>query len=218
MEASSPATAVAIKWSRRRWKIIKSMSGFQLQRRGMLMEPEPGNSFEVEGVLNPGVARGPTENFTCFHGSSPRELFPDRIARVKFNQAGDPYGVERLGIALEPKADYERTSHGSGGCEDPRRFVEPLQRYMMTYAALSSIGPGIAFAISEDLLHWKRLGLATFAPYQGIDFVHVDNKDASLFPSRFPATAERCKWLSSIAPFFPALDPRKPPAARDPAR
>jgi hypothetical protein len=26
---------------------------------------------------------------------------------VRFNEAGDPAGVERLGIALEPEADYE---------------------------------------------------------------------------------------------------------------
>jgi hypothetical protein len=26
---------------------------------------------------------------------------------VRFNEAGDPTGVERLGIALEPEADYE---------------------------------------------------------------------------------------------------------------
>jgi hypothetical protein len=36
--------------------------------------------------------------------------------------------------------------------------------------------------MSEDLFHWERIGLATFEPYQGIDFVHVDNKDASIFP------------------------------------
>jgi hypothetical protein len=34
------------------------MSGFQLQRQGMLMEPEPGNPNEVEGVLNPAVDSG----------------------------------------------------------------------------------------------------------------------------------------------------------------
>ena len=34
------------------------MSGFKLQRLGMIMEPESGNPHEVEGVLNPGVARG----------------------------------------------------------------------------------------------------------------------------------------------------------------
>jgi len=27
------------------------MSGFKLQRLGMIMEPEPGNPHEVEGVL-----------------------------------------------------------------------------------------------------------------------------------------------------------------------
>jgi predicted GH43/DUF377 family glycosyl hydrolase len=86
-----------------------------------------------------------------------------------------PAGVERLGIALEPEADYERRPDGSGGCEDPRiTFVEPLRHYVMTYAVFSSEGPRIALAVSEDLFHWKRLGLATFAPYQGIDFVHVD--------------------------------------------
>ena len=35
------------------------MSGFKLQRLGMMMEPEPGNPQEVEGVLNPAAARGP---------------------------------------------------------------------------------------------------------------------------------------------------------------
>ena len=35
------------------------MTGLRLQRLGMLMEPEPGNAHEVEGVLNPAAARGP---------------------------------------------------------------------------------------------------------------------------------------------------------------
>ena len=81
------------------------------------------------------------------------------IARVRFNEAGDPVGVERLGIALEPEADYELRPDG-GGCEDPRiTFIEPLRRYVMTYTALSSRGPRIALAVSEDLFHWERLGL-----------------------------------------------------------
>ena len=42
------------------------MSDFQLQRLGMLMEPEPGNPHEVEGVLNPAAARGPDGNLYIF--------------------------------------------------------------------------------------------------------------------------------------------------------
>jgi predicted GH43/DUF377 family glycosyl hydrolase len=129
---------------------------------------------------------------------------------VKFNAAGDPYGVERLGIALEPEADYERVPHGGGGCEDPRiSYIEPLQRYLMTYAALSSIGPRIALAISEDLLHWQRLGLATFEPYCGIDFVHVDNKDASLFPVAIPNHVGKLQMGILHRPLFPGTRPEE---------
>src|SRR5580692_8870114 len=164
------------------------MSGFQLKRLGMLMEPELGNPNEVEGVLNPAATRGPDGKLYLF----PRLVANNNysrigIARVKFNEAGDPSGVERLGIALEPEADYERRADGSGGCEDPRiTFVEPLGHYVMTYTALSPHGPRIALAVSEDLLRWKRLGLATFLPYGDMEFDGVDNKDACVFPSAIP--------------------------------
>src|SRR5271168_2921760 len=124
------------------------MSGLKLQRLGMLMEPEPGNAQEVEGVLNPGAARGPDGDLYLFPRLVARGNYSRiGIARVKFDNAGDPRGVERLGIALEPEADYERLPDGGGGCEDPRvTYVEPLRRYVMAYAALSSMGPRIAFA------------------------------------------------------------------------
>ena len=187
------------------------MSDFQLKRLGLVMEPEPGNPHEVEGVLNPAVVRGPDGQLYLFprlvaHGNFSRI----GIARVKFNEAGDPSGVERLGIALEPEADYELVPHGGGGCEDPRiTFVEPLQRYLMTYAALSSIGPRIAVAISEDLFHWERLGLVTFEPYFGIDFVHVDNKDASLFPVAVPNHAGKLQMGILHRPLFPGTRPEE---------
>ena len=84
------------------------MAGFQMKRLGMMMEPEPGNPLEVEGVLNPAGVRGPDGQYYLF----PRLVAKGNysrigIARVKFNEAGDPAGVERLGIALEPEADYE---------------------------------------------------------------------------------------------------------------
>ena len=164
------------------------MSGFKLQRLGMIMEPEPGNPHEVEGVLNPGAARGPDGELYLF----PRMVAKGNysrigIARVRFNEAGDPTGVERLGIALEPEADYERRPDGGGGCEDPRvTFVEPLKRYIMTYTAFSPQGQGLPWRNREDLFHWKRLGLATYAHWHGIELGNVDDKDASLFPVAIP--------------------------------
>jgi predicted GH43/DUF377 family glycosyl hydrolase len=182
------------------------VSGIQLHRLGMLMEPEAGNPHETEGVLNPAATRGRDGHLYLF----PRLVAEGNysrigIARVKFDQVGDP-----CGIALEPEADYEKTEHGGGGCEDPRiTFVEPLNRYVMTYAALSSVGPRIAFAISEDLFHWKRLGPASFAPYDGIDFVHVDNKDASLFPIAVPNHAGKLQLALLHRPLFPGTRPEE---------
>ncbi|MEO6848426.1 MAG: glycosidase [Chthoniobacterales bacterium] len=185
------------------------MNTLQLRRLGQLMEPEPGNPQEVEGVLNPAAIRGPDGHLYLF----PRLVAKGNysrigIARVLFNEAGDPCGVERLGIALEPETDYEMCSDGSGGCEDPRiTFVEPLRRYVMTYAALSSQGPRIALAISEDLFHWQRLGLATFEPYHGIDFVHVNNKDACVFPVAIPNHAGKMQMAILHRPLFPGTLP-----------
>ena len=152
------------------------------------MEPEPGNPLEAEGVLNPAAARGPDGQLYLFPRLVARGNYSRiGIARVRFDEAGDPVGVERLGIALEPEADYERRSDGGGGCEDARiTFVEPLQCYVMTYTALSTKGPRIALALSEDLLHWRRLGLVTFSPCYGIEFEGVDDKDASMFPVAVP--------------------------------
>jgi predicted GH43/DUF377 family glycosyl hydrolase len=196
------------------------MSGFNLQRLGLVMEPEPGNPQEVEGVLNPAAARGPDGHLYLF----PRLVAKGNysrigVARVKFNAAGDPTGVERLGIALEPEADYERRPNGGGGCEDPRiTFVEPLKRYVMAYAAFSERGPRIALAISEDLFHWKRLGLASFSPYQGIEFQGVDDKDASIFPSTVPDPSGPQELAILHRPLFPGTRPEETancPALRD---
>ena len=72
------------------------MAGFQMRRIGLVMEPEPGNALEVEGVLNPAAVRGPDGHLYLF----PRLVARDNysrigIAQVRFNEAGDPVGVER---------------------------------------------------------------------------------------------------------------------------
>ena len=187
------------------------MNDFQMQRLGVLMEPEPGNPQEIEGTLNPAAVRGPDGQLYLF----PRLVAKGNysrigIARVKFNAAGDPCGVERLGIALEPETDFERLPGGGGGCEDPRvTYVEPLRQYVMTYTALSPSGPRIAFAMSQDLFHWDRIGLARFESFQGLDFVHVDNKDASVFPVAIPNHAGKLQLALIHRPLFPGTLPEE---------
>lgn len=159
-----------------------------MTRIGLIMEPEAGNPMEEEGVLNPGAARGPDGQLYLFPRLVAKGNFSRiGIVRVKFDRQGDPVGVERLGIALEPKEEYELRPGGGGGCEDPRvTFVEELNHYIMTYTAFSSKGPRIALARSRDLFHWERLGLATFGPYHDISFEGIDDKDGSIFPVTVP--------------------------------
>lgn len=177
----------------------------------MLMEPEPGNRMEVEGVLNPAATRGPDGHLYLF----PRMVAKDNysrigIARVVFDGAGEPRHVERLGVALHPEAPYERCSNGGGGCEDARvTFVEPLGHYVMTYTALSDRGPRIAFANSEDLIHWRRLGLATFEPFEGIQIDDVDNKDASVFPVAVPDPSGKPALAILHRPLFRGTRPEE---------
>jgi predicted GH43/DUF377 family glycosyl hydrolase len=172
------------------------VTDFKLKRIGMMMEPQAGNPNELEGVLNPAVIRGKDGQLYLFPRLVARGNYSRiGIARVLFDKAGDPTNVERMGVVLEPEADYELFANG-GGCEDPRvAYVESLQHYVMTYTAFSRRGPRIAIAISDDLFNWHRIGLATFHPYKGIAFDGVDDKDASVFsalvldPSGKPAIA-----------------------------
>jgi predicted GH43/DUF377 family glycosyl hydrolase len=197
------------------------MPDLELRRMGTIMQPEPGNPHEIEGVLNPAAARGPDGNLYLF----PRLVAAGNysrigIARVRFNDDGDPTGVERLGIALEPEADYERRPDGGGGCEDARvTFVEPLGSYVMTYTAFSPKGPRIALATSKDLFHWQRLGLVNFTNYHdGRDPNGVDDKDASLFPVAIPNPSGRLELAILHRPLFPGTRPEETaarPATRD---
>jgi len=60
----------------------------------------------VEGVLNPAALAARTVTFIFSLGLVARGNYSRiGIAALQFNKAGDPSGVERLGIALEPEAD-----------------------------------------------------------------------------------------------------------------
>jgi predicted GH43/DUF377 family glycosyl hydrolase len=197
------------------------MVPFQLERLGVLMEPEAGNPNEVEGVLNPAVARGRDGQLYLF----PRLVAKGNysrigMARVLFDKAGEPTGVERMGMALEPEADYELAGEGRGGCEDPRiTYLEPLGHYIMTYTALTPRGPRIAIARSDDLFKWERLGLAKFRPYEKLSFDGIDDKDASIFPTLVPDPSGKPSVALIHRPLFFGTRPEEmiDPAAPAPA-
>ena len=159
-----------------------------LRPLGVVMEPDPHDPREVEGVLNPAVARGADGGLYLL----PRMVAAGNysrigLARVLFNRQGEPRGVERLGIVLEPDQPYERHGRAGGGVEDPRvTYLAARQEYVMTYTAYGPLGPRVALAASHDLRWWHRLGVARFAVTGGLDLNALDNKDAVLFPEPVP--------------------------------
>ncbi|HUW77582.1 MAG TPA: hypothetical protein VMV52_02390 [Candidatus Nanopelagicaceae bacterium] len=185
------------------------MTELAMRPLDFVIEPEPGNANEVEGILNPAAVRGPDGELYLF----PRIVGAGNfsrigIAKVLFDKTGDPCGIERLGIALEPEMPYELRPNGQGGCEDPRvTYVEPLNCYVMTYTAFSPEGPRIALATSNDLLSWDRLGLASFNAYDGMEFNSIDDKDASFFPVAIPNPTDAPELAMLHRPLFPGTLP-----------
>jgi beta-1,2-mannobiose phosphorylase / 1,2-beta-oligomannan phosphorylase len=164
---------------------IAEKTPFQLHRIGTVMAPDPDDPHEAWGVLNPASARGHDGSLYLF----PRVVAEGNfsrigMARVRFDDNGQPVGVTRLGYALEPEEDYERSERSTGGVEDPRiTFVEPLKCWVMAYTAVARWGPRIAFAVSDDLYHWTRLGLLEYDELTcTADFNIYGNKDGVLFP------------------------------------
>ena len=182
---------------------------FQMTRLGVLMEPDPARPEEVEGVLNPAATRGPDGELYLFPRCVGRGNHSEiGIARVKFDPAGDPVGVERLGIVLKPEMDYETWPDGRGGVEDPRiSFVEPVNHYVMTYTAWSQHGPRIAVARSSDLYNWERLGLARYTPFKDIHVENVDDKDAVVFPALIEDSHRRRSVAMLHRPLFAGTKP-----------
>jgi len=156
----------------------------EVERLGIIMDAELSDPTEAWGVLNPAIARGRDGELYLFarvvaEGNYSRI----RMARVLFDDAGRPAGLERLGFALEPSEPYELRGHGEGGCEDPRiTFIPTLDCYVMTYTGYGPHGARVAIALSRDLFTWERLGVVDFGEQHGIDFDAFDNKDAFFFP------------------------------------
>ncbi len=163
---------------------------YRLERVGIVMEPEPGNELEAEGVLNPASGRTPDGALYLL----PRLVASGNVsrvglARVLLSPEGVPTGVDREGVVLAPDREFERGAHNAG-VEDPRvTFIPALGLHVMTYVAYGPLGPRTAVAVSSDLREWTRLGPATFAydDALSIDLGLFHNKDTVFFPE--PVTA-----------------------------
>ena len=154
-----------------------------IERTGVLMQPDPADAREAEGVLNPATARDAQGTLWLFNRAVAAGNY-SRIGRTRIDESGPVSSIERFGFALEPSLPFEKNAK-TAGVEDPRiTRVEPLDLWVMTYAAYGPYGPRIALATSTDLVEWERHGVVDFAfeAQWQTDFNLYRNKDALLFP------------------------------------
>jgi len=161
---------------------------YTLTRLHTIMSPEPGNPFEVEGVLNPASGRTPDGQLHLL----PRLVAEGNVSRVGIARVvladGVPVGVEREGIVLAPDAGWEHGLHHAG-TEDPRTtWVPSLGLHVMSYVAFGPLGPRPALAISADLRSWRRIGPVHFEYQEELDadLNLCPNKDLVFFPEVVP--------------------------------
>ena len=161
---------------------------YTLTRLGTLMEPDPADPREAEGVLNPASTRGADGELYLY----PRLVAAGNVSRIGRarlrTESGRPVGVRRLGTVLEPERGWEHGT-GHGGTEDPRiTHIPALGLHVMSYVAFGPLGPVPALAVSADGAAWSRLGPIRFAYDDALDtdLSLFPNKDVVLFPEPVP--------------------------------
>lgn len=177
---------------------------YRLTRLHTLMEPEPGNALEVEGVLNPASGRTPDGELYLL----PRLVGAGNVSRVGIVRLiladGVPVGVSREGVVLEPANKWERGNR-SAGTEDPRvTWVPSLGLHVMSYVAYGPMGPRTALAVSENLRDWRRLGPLQFGyvPDLDVDLNLYPNKDVVMFPEVVPDPSGRPSYAMLHRPMW----------------
>lgn len=177
---------------------------YTLTRLGVVMAPDPADPHEAEGVLNPASGRTPDGRLHLL----PRIVAKGNVSRVGLAEVvladGVPAGVERRGVVLAPDEGWERGLNNAG-VEDPRiTWVPRLGLHVMTYVAYGPLGPRLAFAVSEDLRDWRRLGPMHFAYQAGLDtdLNLFPNKDAVLFPEPVPGPDGRPAYAMLHRPMW----------------
>lgn len=161
-----------------------SMPTYRLRRLGLIMSPDLTDPREFWGVFNPAVAKSPAGSWHLLA----RVTAEGNVSRLRSGEieldGGVPTGVRRADVVLGPDEPWERGG-GRGGVEDPRvTWVQQLGKYVLTYTAQAAHTARPALAVSDDLVHWRRLGplLFTYDPGLAHDLNGFSNKDVVLFP------------------------------------
>lgn len=181
--------------------MLSYMQQYTLERRGIVLSPDPALPYEAGGVLNPATVYYQGVPYLLYRAVAAHPHNYSRIMLAELRPQNGRLVAHRLEhCALKPQASYEKWQDGEhGGVEDPR--VTPLLdgSFIMAYVAYGD-GPGgdaiprVALARSTNLWDWERLGLIRYTPLllrgkqsgklYTLDLQTLSNKDAAIFPEK----------------------------------
>jgi beta-1,2-mannobiose phosphorylase / 1,2-beta-oligomannan phosphorylase len=165
----------------------------KIDRITVLLEPDPADEREVDGILNPAVAGKYLLYRAVGRGNYSRIMAAQLM--VEETDAGTRVTAQKLNrVVLEPTEIYEQAGKRAGGIEDPRVTELSDGTYIMFYtgygrpAGFTVQVPLVALATSRNGLDWERHGRIMFETYEHrgslIDFNIIPNKDTVLFSER----------------------------------
>jgi len=110
----------------------------------------PGQTWASSGRFNPAAIRVGEKTVLLFRardaGGTSRIGYADSTDGLHFTVRPVP--------VLSPETEYEK----NGGVEDPR-LVQIDRTYYLTYTAYNRGDAQLCLASSQDLIHWRRLGI-----------------------------------------------------------
>jgi predicted GH43/DUF377 family glycosyl hydrolase len=105
-------------------------------------------------------------------------------SRIGLAESGDGRSfVRRSEPILYPDNDFMNMYEWEGGCEDPRIAEDEAGRYYLTYTAYDGRLARLAVAVSDDLIHWEKRGLA-FARSSSGKYVDTWSKSGAIICRR----------------------------------
>jgi predicted GH43/DUF377 family glycosyl hydrolase len=114
-----------------------------------ILSPQ-GGSWEGAGTFNPAVIVRDGKFVMLYRAQDVAGT-----SRLGYAESADGiHFTRRVEPVLVPEADYER----DGGVEDPR-LVQIGDIYYLTYTGYNKKDAQLCLAESQDLIHWKRLGV-----------------------------------------------------------
>src|SRR5262245_43081259 len=144
---------------------------------------QPTVAWEAKDVFNPAAVVRDGKVYLLYRAEDTVGRFAG-TSRIGLAESADGRSfTRRPEPVLYPDNDFMNVYEWEGGCEDPRIVEDEQGRYYLTYTAFDGRLARLAVAVSTDLVHWEKHGLA-FGRTSGGKYADVWSKSGAIICRR----------------------------------